>query len=148
MKTNINNMKRIKHILLSAIIILIASCKPDNNTATTPGEVAVTLFTAITSGDVQYVKDNICFADSSTYAVFSDYLDIAVASEQYKKKTSASKAEYHVAEENIDGDVAMVVLSGITPLGQPTKITVKLLNVDGAWKVDGEHGVWHNTTAK
>ena len=46
-----------------ALVAAVASCGGESTSAETvkPGDVAVQLFNAITSGDVQVVKDNIHF---------------------------------------------------------------------------------------
>ncbi len=130
-----------KSLILSLIlsVLFFSAC---NTPEKSPGEVAVELYTALTSGDAQAVKDNMFISDSIYRNSFFAYLDIAVASEQYKQNTANFKAAYVVSEEDVNGDEATVVLTGKGPLGQNVRITVKLLLIDGAWKVDGEHGVW------
>ena len=54
-------------------------------------------------------------------------------------------ADYKVVSEQIDGDVAYVELSGYTVLKQMTRFNVRLVKVDGAWKVDGDQSVIHGT---
>ena len=54
-------------------------------------------------------------------------------------------ADYKVVSEQIDGDVAYVELSGYTVLKQMTRFSVRLVKVDGAWKVDGDQSVIHGT---
>ena len=68
---------------------------------------------------------------------------MAVASDDYKQRTEGFTPDYKVTSEKIDGDKALVVLEGRGPLGNMLKIDVKLLSVDGKWKVDGDHGVFH-----
>lgn len=68
---------------------------------------------------------------------------MAVSSPQYKQNIENFTPSYKVVEEKTDGDKADVVLTGKNPLGQNVRIMVKLLKIDGVWKVDGDHGVWH-----
>ena len=75
--------------------------------------------------------------------MFNSTIDIAVKSEQYQRNTKDFTPSYEVAKEVVDGDNAEVILTGVGPLGYKVRITVKLLRIDGRWKVDGDHGVWH-----
>lgn len=131
-------MKKFAYIF---VLLLFAACVTNETAA--PGEVAVKLFSAITTGDNEYVKDNIYISDTIQREVFNSAIDIAVKSEQYRQNTKDFVPDYKVAQETINGDNAEVILTGIGPLGQKVRITVKLLLVDGRWKVDGDHGVWH-----
>lgn len=132
-------MRKLKYFLL---LLLFVSCGRvyDING---PGGVAVRLFSAITSGDSEFVKNNIYISDDILREVFYSAMDIAVKSEQYKQNTEGFTPSYKVARESIDGDNAEVILTGVGPLGQKVRITVKLLRMDGRWVVDGDHGVWH-----
>lgn len=129
-------------IFASAVIVFGATSCNRQQQETAPGEVAVRLFTAITSGEMQVVKENIYMSDSIQRSTFYDWIDAAKNSPQYKENTAGFKADYTVAEEHVDGDNAEVILSGTGPLGQKVRITVKLKKIDGEWKVDGDHGVW------
>ena len=131
-------MRKIVYILLLSVF---AACS--SNEIKAPGVVAVELFSAITSGNSEFVKENIHISDNIQREVFNSTIDIAVKSEQYKENTKNFTPQYKVAEEVIEGDNAEVILTGVGPLGQKLRITVKLLLVDGRWKVDGDHGVWH-----
>jgi hypothetical protein len=131
-------MRKLAYILLLSVL---AACAPAD--VNTPGEVAVKLFSAITLGDNEYVKDNIYISDTIQREVFNSAIDIAVKSKQYKRNTKDFTPSYEVAKEVVDGDNAEVILTGIGPLGNKVRITVKLLRIDGRWKVDGDHGVWH-----
>ena len=131
-------MRKLAYILLLSVL---AACAPAD--VNTPGEVAVKLFSAITLGDNEYVKENIYISDEIQREVFNSTIDIAVKSEQYKQNTKNFTPDYNIDEEVVDGDSAQVVLKGVGPLGQKVRITVKLLRIDGRWFVDGDHGVWH-----
>ena len=131
-------MRKIFYILA---LLFLAACGSEN--VESPGKVAVELFSARTSGDSEYVKNNIYISDEIQREVFNSTIDIAVKSEQYKENTQNFTPSYTVAEESIEGDNAEVVLTGVGPLGQKVRITVKLLRKDGRWLVDGDHGVWH-----
>lgn len=113
-----------------------------------PSEVAVTLYTGLTSGDVKAVIENIYFTNSIDSNVFRDYFEMAVASSDYKKRTEGFKAQYKAVSETIDGEDAVVALEGMGPLGNFLKINVKLHLIDGHWKVDGHHGVYHTEFPK
>ncbi|MBR2638791.1 MAG: hypothetical protein IKD40_08130 [Bacteroidaceae bacterium] len=130
-----------RKIAYSLFFLFLFSCTPTPEM--TPGEVAVRLFTAITSGDSETVKSNIYISDSIQRYVFESTIDIAVASKQYKENTAGYVPSYKVEKEVVDDDRAEVILTGVGPLGQKLRITVKLLLMDGVWKVDGDHGVWH-----
>lgn len=132
------SMKRVIYFLLLSFLF---SCNQPPQKS--PGEVAVQLFTAITSGDNLFVKENIYISDEVQREVFENTIDIAVNSKQYKDKTAGFIPSYTIEREVVNEDNAEVVISGIGPLGQKMVITVKLLLIDGAWKVDGDHGVWH-----
>ena len=133
-------MKKMAYIF---VLLLLVACGDGAGNTTPPGEIAVKLFSAITSGDNEYVKDNIYISDTIQREVFNSAIDIAVKSEQYKQNTKDFVPNYKVEQETIDGDNAEVILTGIGPLKQKVRITVKLLRIDGRWKVDGDHGVWH-----
>ena len=141
-------MKSIKSFFFTAIVaVSLFSCGNVNTNvngeAEAPSVVALTLYRGLTSGDVEGVTGNIYFSDSIAAAVFSDYFKMAVASNDYKQRTKGFVPNYKVTSEKINGDKAFVVLEGVGPLGNMLKIDVKLLLVDGYWKVDGEHGVFH-----
>ncbi|MBE6302799.1 MAG: DUF4878 domain-containing protein [Bacteroidales bacterium] len=141
-------MKSVKYIILVATLAFsFFSCGNVNNGADgnseAPSVVALTLFKGLTSGDVKAVTENIYFVDSLDFNVFRDYFMMAVASDDYKERTEGFVPDYKVASEKIDGDKALVVLEGRGPLGNMLKIDVKLVSVDGRWKVDGDHGVFH-----
>lgn len=125
---------------MAVIMLGIISCKEQEQA--TPGLVALRVFTAITSGEMQVLKDNIHIKDSIKRSTFHDWIDIAKDSPQYKENTAGFKADYTIADEQINGDEAEVILTGTGPLGQKVRITVKLKKIDGAWKVDGDHGIW------
>ena len=131
-----------KKIFYLFVLLLFAACGGVGE-GKSPGRVAVELFSAITSGDNEFVKDNIYISDTIQREVFNSAIDIAVKSEQYKRNTKDFTPSYKVAKEVVDGDNAEVILTGVGPLGNKVRITVKLLRIDGRWKVDGDHGVWH-----
>lgn len=143
-------MKSVKYIIIVATLAFsFFSCGNANSNAgvsenaEAPSVVALTLYKGITSGDVKGVTENIYFVDSLDFNVFRDYFMMAVASDDYKERTKGFTPNYKVTSEKIDGDKAFVVLEGRGPLGNMLKIDVKLLLVDGRWKVDGNHGVFH-----
>lgn len=141
-------MRSIKSFLYVAMFALsLLSCGNGNNSANgdseSPSAVALTLYKGLTSGDVKGVTENIYFAQKSDYKVFCDYFNMAVASDDYKQRTEGFTPDYKVTTEKVDGDKAFVVLEGRGPLGNMLKIDVKLVSVDGQWKVDGDHGVFH-----
>jgi hypothetical protein len=108
-----------------------------------PGEVAVSLFNALTSGEAQIVRDNIYFADNVERSAFYAYLDMAYDSKDFAERTKGYKADYKVVSEKIDGDSAFVVLLGKTALAQDTRFNVLMVKIDGEWKVDGRFSVLH-----
>lgn len=136
-------MKKFLSVFAVIVLFFFASCKETPTVGATPGEVAVSLFSAITTGKADVVKENIHITDTIQRDVFNDWIDMAVSSEQYKENTAVYNPTYNIAEESIDGDNAKVVLTCKEPSGQQVRITVKLLKIDGRWKVDGDHGVWH-----
>ena len=107
-----------------------------------PGEVAVVLFNAITEGDADVVKKNIHFAYEGDYDVFSEYLDMAIKSEDFAQRTEGYKADYKVLSEVVTGDSAYVVLQGRTVLEQVSCFKVRMVRIDGKWKVDGDYSVF------
>lgn len=138
-------MKNAKYIFFVATFALFfTACNNTNNNAETPSAVALKLYEGITSGNVKAVTENIYFIDTLDYRVFHDYFKIAVASNDYKQRTQGFKPNYKVTSEKISGDKAFVTLEGKGPLGNMLKIDVKLLSIDGRWKVDGNHGVFHS----
>lgn len=137
-------MRRIKYIFIFVLLAGAFFSCGNANEAGKPSAVALELYEGLTSGDVEAVTGNIHFQDSLDYNVFRDYFQMAVASSDYKQRTQAFKPDYKVTSEKISGDEAFVVLEGIGPLGNMLKIDVKLLFVEGKWKVDGNHGVFHS----
>ncbi len=125
---------------IAAALLMLAACG-----TTPPDEVAVKLHNAITSGDMSYVKENIYFPDTIDYAVFCDYLDMAAASPQYKRMTAGYTADYRAESTDINGDEAFVTLRGKSALKEDMVISVRLVRIEGRWKVDGNHGVLHST---
>ena len=135
-------MKFLKNILLLGLaVLLFAAC--GKSATLTPDEVAVKLYNGLTSGDIDFVKKHICFSVASDYAVFCDYLDMVVESDDFRERTDGYKADYYAVDTKIFGNEAYVELCGLTPLNGTAKMTVHLLFVDGKWKVDGDHGVFH-----
>ncbi len=137
-------MKRIKYIFIFALLAVVSFSCGNGNDGGKPSAVALELYEGLTSGDVKAVTGNIHFQDTLDYAVFRDYFQMAVASNDYKQRTQGFKPDYKVTSEKIKGDEAFVVLEGVGPLGNMLKIDVKLLLVEGRWKVDGNHGVFHS----
>ena len=130
-------MKKISFLLLFALLLL-AGCSSKS-----PGEVAVLLFNSITEGNVENVKENIHFSNSDEYDVFCEYLDMVVASDEYRSRTVGYKANYQVVSETVNGETAEVVLAGYTVLRQRTRFNVQLVKVNGEWKVNGDQSVLH-----
>lgn len=124
------------------MLVTVYACK-EKHYVEKPSAVALKLYEGLTSGDVDAVCNNIYFADSLNYNVFVSYFNMAVSSDDYRKRTEGFKPEYTVTSEKIDGDEAYVGLEGIGPLGNNLKINVKLVAVGDRWKVDGDHGVFH-----
>lgn len=122
-----------------AVVITLYGC----NVTTPPDEVAVTLFNALTSGDMQYVKENIYFANYVHYDAVCDYVDMAVKSNDYKTRTAGYKADYKAVKTTYEGDVAWVELQGVSALGRSVTTVARMLFVDGRWKVDGDYTVFH-----
>lgn len=142
---NYKTMERTNLLLyISAFLLLglLGGCSSSDKASETPGDVAVALYSALTSGDAETVKRYLYISNKQQRSTFFKYLDVAVNSKQYKDNTQGYVAKYSVAEESVDGDTANVVLVGMGPLGQQLRITVKMLMVDGSWMVDGDHGVW------
>lgn len=138
-------MKKILVKIVGVVVLLFFACgeKQTPTIGASPGEVAITLFSAITSGNTQVVKDNIYISDDVQRDVFFDWIDMAAASPQYAESTKGYTPSYTADKTEIDGDNATVELVGKDPAGNLVRITVKLLKVDSRWKVDGDHGVWH-----
>ena len=90
-------MRKLKYFLL---LLLFVSCGSVND-INGPGGVAVRLFSAITSGDSEFVKNNIYISDDIQREVFYSAMDIAVKSEQYKQNTEGFTPSYKVARESI-----------------------------------------------
>ena len=134
-----------KFFALMFLSLAIVACGGDEVSVDTskPGDVAAQLFNSITSGDVEFVKENIHFDTKVDKQVFDKYLDMAVASEDYKERTANYKADYVVVSETVDADTAHVDLKGMSALGKMTTFNVRLLKVDGKWKVDGSQAVLH-----
>ena len=134
-----------KFFALVALLLAVVSCGGDEVRVdkTNPGDVAAQLFNSITSGNVEFVKENIHFDTKVDKQVFDKYLDMAVASEDYKERTANYKADYVVVSETVDADTAHVDLKGMSALGKMTTFNVRLLKVDGKWKVDGSQAVLH-----
>ena len=131
-------MKIFGNILLSLLLsALVTSCADTENkvdrSAEAPSVVALKLYKGLTTGDVKVVNDNIFFQNKIDSTVFRDYFAMAVASKDYQKRTAGFNADYKV----------VVGLEGMGPLGNYLKINVKLKLIDGFWKVDGNHGVYH-----
>lgn len=128
-----------------ALLSAMTACGGDTAPSDTrkPGDVAVQLFNSITSGDVQFVKENIHFDSEVEKSVFDDYLDMAVASDDYKERTAGYTADYVVVSDTITADTAFVKLKGMTALGKMTTFNVRLVRIDGDWKVDGSQAVLH-----
>lgn len=137
-------MKNIKNLFCLSVFLsfaVLGGCS-SNDADNAPGDVAVTLYTALTSGDADAVKKHLYISNKQQRETFFKYLDIAVASQQYKENTQGYVPQYSVDEVAVDGDKADVILVGKGPLGQSLRITAKMLKVDGVWMVDGDHGVW------
>ena len=130
-------MKRLFFVV--SILLLLVSCERK----AAPGEIAVLLFNALTSGEAQVVRENIYFADKVERSAFYAYLDMAYDSKDFAERTKDYKADYKVVSENIEGDSAYVVLKGRTVLEQDTRFNVLMVKVDGEWKVDGRFSVLH-----
>ena len=128
-------MKKLYFTLLLSLFAFVG-CKEK-----TPGEVAVMLFNSITVGDADVVKQNIHFKEIDEYEVFCEYLDMVVASDNFKNRTKGYTADYVAVSEVVDGDTAYVELLGYTVLKQKTRFNVRLLKIDGDWKVDGDQAV-------
>ena len=97
-------MKHLTRIFaVVALVAAVVSCGGESTSAETvkPGDVAVQLFNAITSGDVQVVKDNIHFDSQVEKEVFDEYLDMAVASQDYKERTSGYTANYEIVSYSV-----------------------------------------------
>ena len=137
-------MKSVKYLFLAAFAALSFFSCNNVKSDVAPSAVALKVYEGLTSGDVKAVTDNIYFVDTLDHTIFREYLEVAVASADYKKRTQGFKASYKVVSEQVNGKNASVVLEGIGPLGNMLKIDVKLLSVDGSWKVDGNHGVFHS----
>lgn len=138
-------MRIVKYIFFIATSALfLMSCGNTSSSDGTPSVVALKLYKGLTSGDVKTVTENIHFVDSLDFRVFRDYFEMAVASNDYKQRTKEFKPDYKVTSEKIKGDNAFVVLEGKGPLGNMLKIDVKLISVNGVWKVDGNHGVFYS----
>ena len=123
-----------------ALVAAVASCGGESTSEeiVKPGDVAVQLFNAITSGDVQVVKDNIHFDSQVEKEVF-----YAVASQDYKERTAGYTANYEIVSDTITADTAFVKLKGMTALGKMTTFNVRLVRIEGDWKVDGSQAVLH-----
>ena len=132
-------LKNISLFVLAAL--LFTAC--GKSAALAPDDVAVNLYNGLTSGDVDFVKKHIYFSAASDYTTFCDYLDMAVESNDFRERTASYKADYYAVDTKIFGNEAYVELCGLTPLNGTAKMTVHLLFVDGKWKVDGDHGVFH-----
>lgn len=134
-----------KFFALVALLLAVVACGGDEVRVdkTNPGDVAAQLFNSITSGNVEFVKENIHFDTKVDKQVFDKYLDMAVASDDYKERTANYKADYVVVSETVDADTAYVDLKGMSALGKMTTFNVRLLKVDGKWKVDGSQAVLH-----
>ena len=113
----------------------------------TPSQVAVALFNALTDGDRFVVESNIHFPDTLEGETFLAYYDMALKSDDYKNRTTGYRADYRAVSETLTagGDSAYVELVGLTALGEETRFTVLLVDVEGWWKVDGPYSVLHRT---
>lgn len=137
-------MKKASYLLLCSIILAtFTSCHREAQ-GESPSQVALSVFEAITTADTATLQNKIHISDQIQRDVFNDYFRIAAASKQYMETTAHYKPVYNVESESIDGENAEVILKTKNISGQDVRLTVKLLlDEDGYWKVDGDHGVWH-----
>lgn len=106
-----------------------------------PSEVAMLFFNSINAGDIDNVKDNVCFDDPAEKKIFEEYLERLFIPGAGKQSRDCN-AGYVVLSEVISGDTANVELRGTTIADKTAKIKVRLLDREG-WKVDGSQAVLH-----
>ena len=137
-------MKKASYFLLCSIILAAFTNCHREAQGESPSQVALSVFEAITTADTATLRNKIHINDQIQRDVFNDYFKIAAASKQYIEATAHYKPVYNVVSETIDGENAEVILTTKNISGQNVRLTVKLLlDEDGYWKVDGDHGVWH-----
>ena len=136
-------MRIIFRLFAALSIFFFAACGKNETAAVQmqPGEVAMLFFNSINSGDIDSVRENVCFDDPAEKEIFDDYLERLFIPEAGNQSRD-SNAAYVVAAQEISGDTANVDLKGTTIAGKTAKIKVRLLNRDG-WKVDGAQAVLH-----
>lgn len=130
--------KNIRTILFISLALFLSACGP-----TPPDEVAVKFFNSLTSGDLRYVKRNICFADPLSYDAVCNYLDRVVNSPAYQESTAGYEADYVARGVTYEGDVAWVELRGVDVTGEEITTIVRMVLVGEQWKVDGDYSVLH-----
>ncbi len=127
-------MKRFFIVLLA--VFSFVACK-----VTPPDEVALRFLKALTSGDVNYAKENIYFPNKSDYAFVCEYLDMVAKTDKYKSGVAEFKTEYRVAKCLYEGDEAFVELIGKNITGNYDVVALRMLRIDGRWLVDGKQSV-------
>lgn len=135
-------MKSVLRLSILFILSLFFSCGSEELVVPKqPADVALGFFNSITYGNVEALKENVCFNDQADEAIFNEYLERLFIPDTAKLRSSVYDAEYKVLSEKIEGDTAYAELEGMTVFGKTAKLKVRLLNCEGDWKVDGSQAV-------
>ena len=135
-------MKSVFRLFILFILSLFFSCGSEELVVPKqPADVALGFFNSITYGNVEALKENLCFNDQADEAIFNEYLERLFIPDTAKLRSSVYDAEYKVLSQKIEGDTAYAELEGMTVFGKTAKLKVRLLNCEGDWKVDGSQAV-------
>lgn len=133
-------MKNVLKIFLLCISsALFAACSQP----VAPDVVAVRLFNAVTSGDMDYVKENIYLSHREDINVVNEFLTMMASSPEFKKRTEGYTADYRATAVNYAGDEAWVELKGKGVSGEMITTITRMVFVDGRWLVDGDYSILH-----
>ncbi len=127
--------------LLPALAFLVACGGGEPLDNRQPAEVAMQVYAFIASGEAGVVKQDIYFPNDDEREVFERYLSIVEASGGYKP--GFSRVDYEFVSEEVSGDTAVVEFRGVNAFDKTSTVEVKLIKVDGAWKVDGSQAILH-----
>lgn len=110
--------KTTKYFAIAIIALLFSACKQE---ASTPKSITESFFTALSAGDFAKAKTMVTKDSEESIESLKTF-----AADQVKG------AKYTVTKEEVNGDNATVTY---TQAGKEGEKTMKLMKVDGAWKI-------------
>ena len=133
---------------LPLLLLLLVSCGKDAVTPpvtsepalpSAPDELALYYLQSVEQGEVEGLDRAMYFSSEYDRKRYQGYFDRVKSLKEKGLRRELPSAGFQVSETAVNGDTAVVRLNGRNAFDKNTTVEVRLLSVNGKWKIDASY---------